>query len=111
MPLLLSAASPVMLALAAAGAAPPPATARPTAAEAPSSFEQIAAAAEKAREAGRTDEAIRYLRLGLGRKPSWTEGAWSLGTLLYDRGEFAEARDAFRRVAAAQPGNGLVLAL
>jgi predicted Zn-dependent protease len=111
MALLPSTVSPVMLALLAATATSAPATPRPAAPAAASSFEQIAAAAEKAREAGRTDEAIRYLRLGLDRKPSWTEGAWSLGTLLYDRSEHAEARDAFRRVAAAQPDNGLVLAL
>jgi tetratricopeptide (TPR) repeat protein len=105
-----AAAWPLLLALAAAHAATPPGAKATPAAAAPS-FEQITALAEKARAAGRNDEAIRYLRLGLDRKPSWTEGAWSLGTVLYDLGRYADARDAFRRVAAAQPDNGLVLAL
>ena len=99
-------ASPLILA-----AAAPPSAATASPAPAALSFEQLASRAEKAREAGRTEEAIRYLRLGLARKPSWAEGWWSLGTVLYDLGGYAEARDAFRRVAAAQPENGLVLAL
>jgi tetratricopeptide (TPR) repeat protein len=75
------------------------------------SFEQIARKATEAREAGRPDEALQYLRIGLERKPSWTEGWWSLGTILYDLDRHAEARAGFRRVVASEPDNGLVLAL
>ena len=101
------AGSPLILALAAAPSPSPRATPAPAA----PTLEQIASSAEKAREAGRTEEAIRYLRLGVARNPSWTEGWWSLGTILHDARRYAEARDSFRRVAAAQPANGLVLAL
>jgi tetratricopeptide (TPR) repeat protein len=91
--------------------APPLLLALAAGAQGPLSFDEIARRAAEAREAGRTDEAIELLRLGLERRPSWTEGWWSLGTVLYDLGRHAEARDAFRRVSAAQPENGLVLAL
>jgi tetratricopeptide (TPR) repeat protein len=79
-------------------------------AEAPS-FDQLAARAAQAREAGRSEDAIRYFRQALALRPAWTEGSWSLGTVLYDLGRYGEARDCFRRVVAAQPANGLVLAL
>jgi len=79
-------------------------------AEAPS-FDQLAARAAQAREAGRTEDAIRDFRQALALRPAWTEGAWSLGTVLYDLGRYEEARDCFRRVVAAQPASGLALAL
>lgn len=90
-------------------AAPKPSPARPAAAS--SSFDQLAAKAAQARDAGRAEEAIRYFRQALALRPAWTEGSWSLGTVLYDLGRYEEARDCFRRVVAAQPANGLVLAL
>jgi len=79
-------------------------------AEAPS-FDQLAARAAQARDAGRPEDAIHYFRQALALRPGWTEGSWSLGTVLYDLGRYEEARDCFRRVVAAQPANGLVLAL
>jgi tetratricopeptide (TPR) repeat protein len=54
-------------------------------------FEAFAADAESAREAGRSDEAIRNYRAAVALRPEWEEGWWYLGTLLYDGDHFDEA--------------------
>jgi len=61
-------------------------------------FETLAANAGSAREAGRTDEAIRNYRAAVELRPAWEEGWWYLGTLLYDTDHFEEAIPALRRV-------------
>jgi len=69
------------------------------AAQAPSSsatFETLTANALSAREAGRTDEAIRNYRAAVELRPAWDEGWWYLGTLLYDTDQFEEAIPALR---------------
>jgi tetratricopeptide (TPR) repeat protein len=91
--------------------ATPAAPKSPPARPASASFDQLAARAAQARDAGRSEDAIRYFRQALALRPAWTEGTWSLGTVLYDLGRYEEARDCFRRVLAAQPASGLVLAL
>jgi tetratricopeptide (TPR) repeat protein len=98
-------------AVAARAEAPPAAPKSSPAGRASPSFDQLAARAAQAREAGRPEDAIRYFRQALALRPAWTEGSWSLGTVLYDLGRYEEARDCFRGVVAAQPANGLVLAL
>jgi len=74
-------------------------------------FDAIVKKAEAAKEAGRYDEAIERYREALKLKPSWFEGRFFLGTLLYDNDRYEEARDEFRRLVEADPKNGLVLAL
>jgi predicted Zn-dependent protease len=64
------------------------------------SFDEVSRAAELAREANRDDEAVRLFREGLKLNPEWKEGLWYLGTLLYDKEAFGEARDLFRRFTA-----------
>jgi tetratricopeptide (TPR) repeat protein len=66
--------------------------------------------AEEAKQAGRYEEAIGLYRRAVKLKPDWLEGHLTLGTLLHDNEHYAEARDEFRRVAQADPKNGLVLA-
>jgi tetratricopeptide (TPR) repeat protein len=61
-------------------------------------FETLAARALSAREADKTDEAIRNYEAGVKLRPGWEEGWWYLGTLLYDGDHFAEAIPALRRV-------------
>jgi tetratricopeptide (TPR) repeat protein len=82
---------------------PPPSTAAP--------LEQLAKKAADAKAASRFDDAIQLYRQGIKLKPDWMEGRFALGTLLYDQDKYLEARDEFRRVALAEPKNGLVLAL
>lgn len=78
----------------------------PQSASGQSSFETFAAQALAAREAGRADEAIRNYRAAVRLRPSWDEGWWYLGTLLYDSDHFDEAIPALRRVVALQPKAG-----
>lgn len=95
----------LVLSAALAFAAPP---ARKAAAP---SFEAVAKKAEDAKQAGRYDEAMEHYRAALKLKADWLEGRFILGTLLYDNDRPEEARDEFRRLVQADPGNGLVLAL
>jgi tetratricopeptide (TPR) repeat protein len=59
--------------------------------------------AAKAREAGRIEEALALYRRATALRPNWDEGTWYLGTLLYERGRYAEARGAFSALAERQP--------
>ncbi|MPZ16351.1 MAG: tetratricopeptide repeat protein [Luteitalea sp.] len=79
-----------------------------------SGFATIAVRADAARDAGRLDEASGLYRQALALQPDWTEGWWSLGTILYDRDLHADAARAFQRVVSQNPKNGtahLMLAL
>jgi tetratricopeptide (TPR) repeat protein len=100
-------------ALVAAGQGQPsPSPARPAVRTAPSrSFDEITKKAEEAKAAGRFEEAIQHYRQALKLKPSWLEGRFVLGTLLYDNDRYEEARAEFRTLVQAQPKNGMVLAL
>ena len=79
--------------------------------EAPSSFTRVSQAAVRARDEGRRDDAVRLYKQALVLHPNWKEGMWSLGTLLYDKNQYAEARDVLRRFVALDPGLGLGWAL
>src|SRR6266850_111252 len=70
------------------------------------SFETLTANALSAREGGRIDEAIRNYRAAVELRPSWDEGWWYLGTLLYDADHFEEAIPALRRVVDLAPKAG-----
>jgi len=74
-------------------------------------FERVAARAEQARGAGRSDEAVGLYRKALALRPAWAEGWFKLGTLLYDRDAYAEAADALRRAASLSPEAATVWAL
>lgn len=70
------------------------------------SFEQIAKRADAARSADRVRDAIDLYTQGVHVRPQWTDGWWSLGTLLYDQDRFPEAKTAFQRFAASAPKPG-----
>lgn len=59
------------------------------------SFEQVAKHADEARTANRLNEAITLYSRAVRLRPSWTEGWWWLGSLLYDEDRFPEAQKAF----------------
>jgi tetratricopeptide (TPR) repeat protein len=69
-------------------------------------FDKLSAQAEQARTANRLDDAVRVYRKALSLRPKWSEGWWYLGTLLYDRNEYAEAAAAFRQAATFSPKVG-----
>lgn len=70
------------------------------AATVPTRFEAIAQQAESARVHDRVPDAIRLYREGTELQPSWADGWWYLGSLLYDQDRFREASSAFRHVVA-----------
>jgi len=74
-------------------------------------FEDVRNRADAAREANQLSEAINLYRQAVQRRPTWEEGWWYLGTLLYELDRYEEARDAFRRFVAIQPKGGAAWAL
>jgi tetratricopeptide (TPR) repeat protein len=73
---------------------------------APQSFDSIAAQADQARDADNLDQAVVLYRRALDMQPGWVEGWWSLGTILYDRDNYADSARAFQRVVALRPDHG-----
>jgi tetratricopeptide (TPR) repeat protein len=71
-------------------------------------FEQLAAQADAAREAGQTLQAVQLYTEALQLKPAWPEGWWYLGTLYYDGDQYENGRKAFaefvKLAQAAAPG-------
>lgn len=74
-------------------------------------FETLRKRADEARDAGRLDEAAKLYDRALGTNPKWTEGWWSLGTLLYDSDRYAEAELAFQKVLVLEPKHGTARAM
>lgn len=74
-------------------------------------FEQLSQAAERARNENRDDEAIRLYQQALKLRPAWEEGLWYLGTLLYQKQRYPEARDVLRRFVTYAPDSGAGWAL
>ena len=77
-----------------------------SAATAPGSLDTIAGRAEAARAQGHIPDAIRLYRDGTHLRPTWSDGWWYLGTLLYDQDRFSEAETAFRRLLASTTHSG-----
>jgi tetratricopeptide (TPR) repeat protein len=71
-----------------------------------SDFNSVSAAAATERESGKTDDAIRDYQRGVQLRADWAEGWWYLGTLLYERKQFPEARSAFEQVVQLLPDMG-----
>ena len=65
-----------------------------------SGFEALVKKAEAAREADRTDEAIRLYKQAVRMRPGFAEGWWYLGMLYYEADEYADGRAAFRHVTS-----------
>lgn len=62
-------------------------------------FERIAKQAVHARDQNKLEDATRLYREALKLKPSWLEGWWDLGTILYEADRYDEARQSFSRLA------------
>jgi tetratricopeptide (TPR) repeat protein len=69
-------------------------------------FNQLSATAEQARNESRDDQATRLYERGLKLRPGWEQGLWYLGTLLYDKERYSEARDVLRRFVSLEPNTG-----
>lgn len=75
------------------------------------SFEDISRRADKARDDGSLEDAIKLYHRALVLNPKWVEGWWSLGTLYYDNDRYAEAELAFQKVVALDPKQGTARAM
>jgi tetratricopeptide (TPR) repeat protein len=75
------------------------------------SFEQLSAAADKAKAENRDDDAIRLYRQALSLRPNWKDGLWYLGVLIFGKEQYPETRDLMRRLVAQEPNAGPAWAL
>ena len=71
-----------------------------------SSFETTAKQAEQAKAANRLSEAVMLYSKGVRLRPSWSEGWWSLASVLYEQDRFEEAQVAFNRFVKLAPKPG-----
>ena len=78
---------------------------------APAAFDRISKAATEARTQDRTEDAIGLYRQTVKLSPSWAEGWWFLGELLYDQNQYPEARDSLRRLIELDRTTGPGIAL
>ena len=82
----------------------------PSAASRPS-FDQLLQAAEKARDDNRSDESVRLFRRALSEQPESEQALWYLGTLLYEKEQYVEAREVLRQFVTLRPDAGPAWAL
>ncbi len=82
----------VIASLAACAFCAPIAAAQNAPAASKQSFDQLLQAAGKARDESRDDEAIRLYRRAVAQQPESEQGLWFLGTLLYEKEQYPEAR-------------------
>ena len=59
--------------------------------------------AVEAREQNRTQDAVRLYRECVRLQPTWAEGWWYLGSLLYDQNAYAPAREALATLVQLEP--------
>jgi tetratricopeptide (TPR) repeat protein len=69
-------------------------------------FDQAVKAGDEARQAGRLTEAFDDYVKALKLRPTWAEGWWNIGAILYDGDRYAEARDAFRNFVSLDQKRG-----
>jgi tetratricopeptide (TPR) repeat protein len=69
-------------------------------------FKDLVKRADEARATGRLEEAGPLYTQALKLKPTWAEGWWYVGTILYEKDFYADAREAFRNLAALDSKNG-----
>jgi len=74
-------------------------------------FERVSKEAGEARVQNRVPDAVGLYRQAVKMRPSWTEGWWFLGELLYDQDQYPEARDALRRLVTLDHKTGPGFAL
>jgi tetratricopeptide (TPR) repeat protein len=75
------------------------------------SFSRLSKQADEARDADRLDEAAILYTRALLLQPKWVEGWWSLGTIEYDRDQYAKAALDFEKVIALDSSNGTAHAM
>lgn len=69
-------------------------------------FDQLVKQGDEARLAERLDEAVSLYGRALKIKPEWPDGWWYIGAILYEKDQYAQARDVFQNVVALDPARG-----
>jgi len=102
----------ILLTVLAACACPAlPIAGQESSAASPQTFDQLLKAAEKARDENRNDESIGLFRRALSQQPESQEALWYLGSLLYEKEQYAEALDILRQFVTIRPDAGPAWAL
>lgn len=70
------------------------------------SIETVARLAEAAKNSNHLSEAVDLYREGVRVHPTWSEGWWSLASVLYEQDRFSEAQAAFHHFAKLVPNSG-----
>jgi tetratricopeptide (TPR) repeat protein len=66
-------------------------------------FDDLAARADAARDAGKLDQAVTLYQQALHLKPDWKQGWWVVGSILYDRSRYKEGEEAFLPLTLLDP--------
>jgi tetratricopeptide (TPR) repeat protein len=69
-------------------------------------FERVVKLGDEARVARRFAEALDLYAKALQMRPTWAEGWWNAGAILYEGDRYEEARDAFRNLVSLDPNRG-----
>lgn len=83
-----------------------PAAQKPTSPQAGADFDQFVKKGDEARLAQRLDEAVTHYGQALKIKPTWPDGWWYIGAILYEKDLYAQARDAFQNLVSLDPARG-----
>jgi tetratricopeptide (TPR) repeat protein len=71
-----------------------------------SGFDSLAARAAAARDGDQLEQAAALYRKALLLRPNWAEGWWSLGTIEYDRNNYASGAQDFQKLIPLAPKDG-----
>src|SRR5262245_48160608 len=74
--------------------------------QANAAFEKAVKLGDEARLSGRLGEALDHYAKALQIRPTWADGWWNVGAILYEGDRYAEARDAFRNLVSLEPKRG-----
>jgi tetratricopeptide (TPR) repeat protein len=75
----------------------------PVGAQAGAQFEDLAARAARARDAGNLTQAVELYQQATAAKPDWQEGWWYQGLLHYSANQYPPAIDAFTHLLELEP--------
>ena len=77
-----------------------------TSTQANAEFDNAVKVADEARLAHRLDEALESYKTAVRIRSTFADGWWYLGAIHYEKDRYAEARDAFSKLVALEPGRG-----
>jgi tetratricopeptide (TPR) repeat protein len=83
----------------------------PAGAQAGPQFDELAARAAQARDAGNLTQAVELYRQATAAKPDWQEGWWYQGLLQYSANQYSSAIDAFTHLLKLEPHAAPAMAL